>query len=171
MEKAVNHVRLSGAIVGAVLLSIGAANTQSLPTSGVFSCVKGSNGSACPLATPNTSLESNTTQFAIGAIVSVSGYHSVGDGGAGQFVMLGAQPNVCNTYGETAQGSLGSTTLNNFGTPSPTLQVQPGSEIASITTDHDTIVAITLTLPLALTLMGGGVEQSQGAGLGTISSV
>ncbi|HEX4079801.1 MAG TPA: right-handed parallel beta-helix repeat-containing protein, partial [Rhizomicrobium sp.] len=92
--------------------------------------------------------------------------------------MLGSQggsPSVCNGYTNSGftnvTGSAGSAALNITGMPNPTgltvgelvsgsgssLQVQPGSEIASITTNHlGTIVGISLTLPLT----GMGTNQS-----------
>jgi len=160
-------------MVMAVLFSAVASVAQSNP--GVFSCIEFSNSTACPLSgTPSlASLEGNTAAFPVGAIVSVSGYHAVADGGAGEYVMLGAQGGsspVCNGYGGNASGSADTTTLGSFTPMAPTgltvgelvsgggssLQVQPGSEIASITTNHmGTITAISLTLPLT----GMGTNQ------------
>ena len=157
------YIRLWLIIAGAGLLLAMAGSAQPQSVSGVFSCVTGTTGTACPLS----SLEGNTAQFAVGAIVSVSGYHAVADGGAGQFVMLGTPGGsspVCNGYNPevpTATGSAGSPNLS-FSSSNPTgltvgemvtgsgssLTVQPGSEIASITTSNGNIIGISLTLPL-----------------------
>ncbi len=155
------HIWLPGAVIGTAFLCITAAVAQ-LPTSGVFSCIAAGSTPACPLGSPYNSLETSNTQFATGAIISVSGYHAVGDNGAGEYVMLGAQSSVCNTFSGSATGSVGLTTLGSFTPSAPTnltvgelvsssgstLKVQPGSEIASITFSGTTITAITLTLPL-----------------------
>lgn len=175
-------VRLFWVIAAALLLSTAASLAQ--PTPVIFSCIVGVTSTACPLGgSPSyASLESNTAPFTVGAIVSVSGYHTISDGGSGEFVMLGAQPNVCNIFSNTATGSAGSSMLNGFGgTPTnltvgesvtgggSSLQIQPGSEIASITTGGLGITAITLTLPLTGTNTSTSVNITiSGSNSGTL---
>jgi hypothetical protein len=164
----------------AAVFCIAAETAQSQSPFGTFPCIVQGNATYCPvsLLTPNSSLESNTAPYAIGAIVLVSGYHSPGDGGAGEYVMLGSpggSPSVCNGYNSgltNVKGNADSSSLSITGTPYPagltvgelvtqggasTLQVQPGSEVASITTSGGNIVAISLTLPLTGSGMGASV--------------
>lgn len=182
-------VRIFGVLTTAMLLSIAASIAQ-LPTSGVFSCIVGSTGTACPLSgNPSyASLESNKAPFAIGAIVSVSGYHAVADGGSGEFVMLGSpggSASVCNGYVSTpttVTGSAGSPNLSISGSyptgltvgelvsgNGPSLEIQFGSEIASVTKSHGNIVAIALTLPLTGTNTSSDVNVTiTGSNNGTL---
>jgi len=119
----------------------------------------------------------NSSAMTAGNIISVAGFYAGGDGGSGNFVVLGQQPAVCNVYTSTASntsGSPGTTTIIFTGSPSyPTgltvgelvsglgvpgfdVRVQPGSEIAGITMSGSPqhISAISLTLPLTGTATG-----------------
>jgi hypothetical protein len=102
----------------------------------------------------------------------VPGYYQTGDNGAGNYIVLGQQPTVCSGYLSTSTnmtGTVGTSTIN-FNSPGPyptgltigelvsgsggaggtTIQVLPGSEIASITVGGSPshIESISITLPL-----------------------
>jgi hypothetical protein len=130
-----------------------------------FTCISGTCSGLGP------SLESNNSALTPGTLVTVGGFFAVGDGGGGNFVVLGQQSTaLCNTYtvsgANYASGTVGSTQIT-FNAAQPasglvvgelvsgsnttgTLQITAGSEIASITTDPLTgqETAITLTLPM-----------------------
>jgi hypothetical protein len=106
----------------------------------------------------------------VGTIVSVAGYYSAADSGGGSYVVLGQQSAVCSGYmtSTSASGMVGSTTIT-FSSDYPTdltigelvsgsgtnIQVQAGSEIASISYDHlGNLIQITITLPLTGTAAG-----------------
>ncbi|HEY5046664.1 MAG TPA: right-handed parallel beta-helix repeat-containing protein [Rhizomicrobium sp.] len=153
---------------GTILSGVAAVILSLLPTSATpsnvlsFGCIQGSCSGG--------SLESNNTSMTPGNLVSVGGYFAAGDGGAGDFVVLGSQgtasTSVCNNYSSSIPtGTVGSVSIN-FGLATTTglvvgelvsgsgsdgtgtVQVQPGSEIASITTSMSHQTQITLTLPL-----------------------
>ncbi len=159
----------------------GMALGQSTPLS--FTCVVGRTASppTCPddSSTPLTRYNSPPGP----AHVSVAGYFSPNDGGAGEFFRLGSTGGstplcVSDTY--AAKGSAGSTTMTNVSMTLPytlanlvvgelvtgigtdgsgdVVQVQPGTEIASI----DTVSGkIGLTLPLT----GTGTNANIGGNL------
>lgn len=158
--------RISTLVFGlsaAVLLLWPAAATQ--PNVLSFGCIFASSciGGALESYAPGT--------VTPGSIVSVGGYYALGDGGGGTFVVIGAQGTsstaLCNNYSSSsATGKPGTSTItfnssalaaglvvgelvSGSGTLSgATVQVQPGSEIASIAGPLTGQTSVTLTLAL-----------------------
>ncbi|HEX4159931.1 MAG TPA: hypothetical protein VHY79_15810, partial [Rhizomicrobium sp.] len=159
----------------------GLALAQSTPLA--FTCIVGKPGTPpfCPDASSSTPLI-NYNSPPGPAHISVAGYFSPNDGGAGEYLWLGSTGGsaplcVSDTY--TATGSAGSSTMTSVsvgGFPTTTLanfvvgelvsgsgtdsmgrsvQTQPGTEIASIDVTHG---KIGLTLPLAGTGMAASIS-------------
>ena len=153
---------LAGLVV-TILLAPAGAQSPPYPVSS-FGCVA---NSSCA----GSSLESySSSALAQGTVVSVAGYNSTGDLGGGNYVVLGQQPNVCNEFMSTStntSGNVGKTAIFFTGVPTyptnltvgelvsglgsdgtGTIQVQTGSEIASITKSGTNITQINITLPM-----------------------
>ncbi|HTT82804.1 MAG TPA: right-handed parallel beta-helix repeat-containing protein [Rhizomicrobium sp.] len=151
-------------VLAIIVLLLPAAATP--PSAVSFACISGSCGGI------GSSLESNSGTLPPGTLVSVGGFFAVGDGGGGNFVVLGQQSTtLCNTYvGSNASGTVGQSSIGfsapfasglvvgegvSGGSPDGTIQIAPGSEIASITINQQgQQTAITLTLPMTGTASG-----------------
>lgn len=140
-------------IAAALTVSIGYSFGQSSITQ--FTCIGASTASTCSDSTMSLrQYPTSATKY-----LSVSGYRTAADGGAGEFYDLGPTPGVCNTpAGITGSSSVGSTTISSLSSTGTTgltvgelvsasgtgIQTQPGTEIANIIST----TKFTVTLPL-----------------------
>ncbi|HEX4077653.1 MAG TPA: hypothetical protein VHX61_02110 [Rhizomicrobium sp.] len=153
------------ALFAGLAIAVGLAFAQSTPLS--FTCIAAEVGATtCPDgSTPLSAYVPPSPPATPPTYVTVAGYFQQSDAGGGQFYRIGSTPAVCKTITQIQtgiKGTVGSSTIQGIAATglvvgelvggsgsdtTGTIQIQPGTEIASIYEEDETYY-VTLTLPL-----------------------